>query len=107
MRKESRTILKANALRWVSVSQVLLFVWGLVIIYRAGNDSTANMNALGAAFPFSIMILLELVVLILLILYAVKLRKSKKQKDMVAAYLMAFVIILYILATPIIKLVQN
>lgn len=104
MANKQNNILRAQGIRAVSIVQILLFLSGLGIIYKANHDNVSDWSAIGAFVPFSVMVFLELVVLILAVIYVIKIKRLKMQRDMLAIYLMGLVIVLYILAMPIITL---
>lgn len=106
MAKSSNNILKAQGIRAISITQIILFLCGLIIIFRSSHDNASDWSALGAFVPFSIMLILEIVILILTIIYIIKIKRLKMQRDMVAIYLMGLVIVLYVLALPIITLID-
>lgn len=78
-----------KALKIILTAQVLMYLWGIQIIYSTAHDSVDNMYGMAALGPLSVFVLLGVVNIILLVIYFVRLGTKKNVLNKTVIILMA------------------
>lgn len=76
------------------IVQILMYAWGIQIIYSSTHDGVDSLAGLGALLPLGIFVLLSAIDFVLFIIYLVKVYKNKLPKDIILLLLVATNILL-------------